>query len=235
VKQTAVLFAIVALVGCGGGSPSSPTPPVTPPPPAPVNRAPTLTSMNFAPTFGMAGMTTFSFNAAATDLDGDSLSFTWSVAGNPLTGTAGTIIFAASNTGGIPSASVTVTDGKGGSATDRRLFVLGSMTGSWLITSGPLTGSTFELTQTETGLTTGSFTLPGLGTGNTDPAQPGRITEAGALTMRVKIGRFTDFNMNGNMSTSTGRSVSGSLQGSGFTGQPFTMEATGQPVTFAAQ
>jgi len=191
--------------------------------------------MNFSPTFGMAGMTTFSFNAAATDLDGDSLSFTWSVAGNPLTGTGGTIIFAASNTGGSPVATVTVSDGKGGNVTDTRVFVLGSMTGSWMVTSGPLAGSTFDLTQTDTGLTTGSFTLPGLGTGNTDPAQPGRITEAGVLTMRVKIGRFTDFNMNGNMSTSTGRSVSGSLQGSGFTGQPFTMVATGQPVTMAAR
>lgn len=181
--------------------------------------------MNFSPTFGMAGMTTFSFNAAATDLDGDSLSFTWSLAGNAATGSSGTIIFAASNTGGSPVASVTVSDGKGGSATDTRIFVLGSMTGPWLVTSGPLIGATFNLTQTSTGLTTGTFTLPGIGSGNTDPAQPGRITEAGALSMRIKVGRFTDFNMNGNMSTSTGRSVSGSLQGSGFTGQPFTMVA----------
>jgi hypothetical protein len=69
---------------------------------------------------------------------------------------------------------------------------------------------------------TGTFSLPGIGNGNTDPAQPGRITGAAVLTMRVKIGAFTDFNMSGTMD-STGRTVSGSLQGSGFTGQPFTM------------
>jgi len=40
--------------------------------------------------------------------------------------------------------------------------------------------------------------------------------------MRVKVGPFTDFNMTGTMDP-TGRQVSGSLQGSGFTGQPFTM------------
>jgi len=39
----------------------------------------------------------------------------------------------------------------------------------------------------------------------------------------VKIGPFTDFNMNGTMDAS-GRIVSGNLQGSGFTGQPFTMQ-----------
>lgn len=221
-RNVAVLVAIGALVGCGGGSsPSSPTTPTTP---TPVNRAPTLTQMNITPSFGMAGMSTFSYNAAATDLDGDSLTYSWTIAGNPSTGTNGTIIFAASNTGDPLVASVSVSDGKGGTATDTRSFTLGSMTGSWLVTSGFLTGATFNLTQTDTGLTTGTFNLPGLGTGKTDPAEPGRITEAGALTMRVKIGRFTDFNMIGNMSTSTGRSVSGSLHGSGFSGDPFTME-----------
>jgi hypothetical protein len=68
----------------------------------------------------------------------------------------------------------------------------------------------------------GTFTLPGIGTGNTDPAEPGQITVAGNLTMRVKVGRFTDFRMEGNMD-STGTRVTGNLQGSGFTGQPFSM------------
>jgi hypothetical protein len=224
-RQCAVLFALLALVCCGSSTNTGTNPTPTPTPTPTANRAPTLTAMNFTPAFGMAGMTLFSYNASATDPDGDSLTFTWNIAGNAATGTSGTIIFAASNRGGSTSAGLTVTDGKGGTASDTRSFILGSMTGPWLITAGPLAGATFNLTQTSAGVVTGSFSLPGLGNGNTDPAQPGRITEPGTLTMRVKIGAFTDFTMTGNMSTSTGRAVSGTLQGSGFTGQPFTMTA----------
>ena len=96
------------------------------------------------------------------------------------------------------------------------------MTGAWTVTTGQLAGATFNLTQTSTGVVTGTFVLPGIGTGNTDPAQPGRIDAGATLNMRVKVGAFTDFNMIGQMDDS-GRRVNGSLQGSGFTGQPFTM------------
>lgn len=84
-----------------------------------------------------------------------------------------------------------------------------------------LQGSTFQLTQSGS-LVTGAFVLPSIGSGNTDPAEPGNINVAGSLKMRVKIGRFTDFEMRGAMDT-TGRRVSGTLHGSGFTGQPFAM------------
>ena len=217
------ITSMFSVVACGGGSSSTPTSPSTPSTPAtptPANRAPVVNSMNFAPTFGIAGLTQFSFNASASDPDGDAVSYTWDVAGNPFTGTNGTITF---SSGGSSTARLTVTDSKGATATDTRSFVVGTMSGSWLVTSGPLVGASFNLTQSATGLVTGSFSLPGIGSGNTDPAQPGRITAAAALTMRVKIGPFTDFNMNGTMDAS-GRIVSGNLQGSGFTGQPFTMQ-----------
>ena len=96
------------------------------------------------------------------------------------------------------------------------------MTGVWTVTSGLLIGATYNLTQGATGLVSGSFVLPGIGNGNTDPAQPGRIDANGAVTMRIKVAPFTDFNMTGTMDT-TGRRVTGNLQGSGFTGEPFTM------------
>lgn len=96
------------------------------------------------------------------------------------------------------------------------------MSGNWLVTTGLLVGASFALTQTTTGIVTGSFILPGIGNGNTDPAQPGTISSTGAVSMRIKVGAFTDFTMSGTMDT-TGRSVSGTLQGSGFTGQPFTI------------
>ena len=217
----AVLALTLAACGSSGGSSTPPpTAPSTPPPPAtPVNRAPVINSMNFAPVFGVMGLTTFEFNASASDPDGDAIGYAWDVAGNAFTGTNGTIVF---SSGGNGTARVTVTDTRGAAAADTRTFVVGTMTGAWRVTSGPLAGATFTLTQSTTGLVTGTFALPGIGTGNTDPAQPGRITAAAALTMRVKIAPFTDFNMSGSMD-STGRVVSGSLQGSGFTGQPFTM------------
>lgn len=216
----AVSFVVAA---CGGSTSSTPTTPTTPTAPTtpttPANRAPVINSLNFAPTFGIAGQTTYEFNASASDPDGDTISYAWDVAGNAFTGTSGTIIF---SSGGNGTARVTVSDSKGSTATDTRTFVVGTMTGNWLVTTGPLVGASFTLSQSSTGLVTGSFSLPGIGSGNTDPAQPGRITASAGLTMRVKVAPFTDFNMSGTM-TSTGRSVSGSLQGSGFTGQPFTM------------
>jgi hypothetical protein len=223
-RKALVLASALSLfiAACGGGStPAAPTTPTTPSSPTtPANRAPAINSLNFSPAFGIAGLTQFSFNASASDPDGDAVGYTWDVAGNAFTGTSGTITF---SSGGNGTARVTVSDSKGATASDSRTFVVGTMSGSWLVTTGPLVGASFTLTQSSTGLVTGSFSLPGIGSGNTDPAQPGRITSAAALTMRVKIGPFTDFNMSGTLD-STGRVVSGTLQGSGFSGQPFSMQ-----------
>ena len=169
--------------------------------------------------FGIAYLTQFSFNASASDPDGDSVSYAWDVAGNPVSGASGSMAFA---NGFTSNAKLTVTDSKGLTASDTRDFTVGSMTGVWTVTSGLLIGATYNLTQGATGLVSGSFVLPGIGNGNTDPAQPGRIDANGAVTMRIKVAPFTDFNMTGTMDT-TGRRVTGNLQGSGFTGEPFTM------------
>lgn len=218
-----VILSTTLAAACGGGSSSNnnsggtPTTPTTPT--TPQNRAPVINSMSITP-FGIGALSTFTYSASASDPDGDPVSYAWDLAGNPASGSSGTMLFTAA--GGSGTARLTVTDGRGGTTTDTRSFIVGSMTGAWQITSGPLAGASFNLTQSSTGLVTGTFSLPGIGNGNTDPAQPGRIDVNGALTMRVKVGPFTDFNMNGTM-TQTGRTVSGSLQGSGFTGQPFSM------------
>ena len=216
----AVAVVLVAFItsACGGSSSGTPTQPNTPTPPAQTNRAPSITSMSMTP-FGIQSLSQFVFTGSATDLDGDSLTYSWDIGGNPFTGTSGNLLI---NVGGAFIATLTVTDGRGGSATDSRTFVVGSMAGTWVVTSGFLQGATFNLTHSSTGQVTGSFLLPGIGSGNTDPAQPGRIDANGNLTMRVKVAPFTDFNMTGVM-TQTGRTVSGSLQGSGFSGDPFSM------------
>lgn len=207
--------------GACGGSSSSPSPssPTAPAAPVQPNRAPVINSMTFSPAFGIAYLTQFSFSAAASDPDGDTITYAWDVAGSPMAGTTGSMTFV---NGFSSTAKITVTDAKGATSSDSRDFTVGSMTGNWSVTSGLLIGSTFTLTQTSTGVVTGGFVLPGLGNGNTDPAQPGRIDSNGNLAMRIKIGWFTDFNMYGTMDQ-TGRRITGNLQGSGFTGEPFTM------------
>ena len=219
-RVASIVLTLVA-AACGGDSSGGPTQPGgggnTNPPPA-ANRAPSITAMSIT-AFGIQSLSQFAYTASATDPDGDAVTYTWDIAGNPASGSSGAFTF---SNGGSFTARVTVSDGKGGTATDTRNFVVGSMTGTWTITSGLLTGGTFTLTQSATGLVTGNFFLPGIGNGNTDPAQPGRIDVNGNLTMRVKVAPFTDFNMNGVM-TQTGATVSGSLQGSGFSGDPFTM------------
>ena len=218
-------FAIVVSLGlaaCGGGSkgasaPTTPTSPTTPT--ASTNRAPVINAINFSPAFGIMGLTTFSWDASASDPDGDAVAYSWDIAGNPHSGASGAVAF---TNGGNGVARLTVTDSRGATATDSRAFVVGDMTGTWVVTSGILSGASFRLTQSTLGTVTGSFTLPGLGSGNTDPAQPGHITAGATLSMRVKLAPFTDFNMNGTMD-GTGRRVNGSLQGSGFTGESFTL------------
>lgn len=212
----------LAVAACGGGSkgsstPTTPTSPTTPT--TPTNRAPVINSMNFAPAFGIMGLTTFVWDASASDPDGDAVSYAWDIAGNPHSGASGSVAF---TNGGNGVARLTVTDSKGATATDTRSFVVGDMTGRWAVTSGILSGASFQLTQSQLGTVTGSFSLPGLGNGTTDPAQAGHITAGATLTMRVKLAPFTDFTMNGTMDA-TGRRVNGNLQGSGFTGESFTM------------
>lgn len=212
------ITALALAAACSGGA-DTPNP-TTPVPPQPLlNRPPVIHSMSITP-FGIGGLSTFTFTASASDPDGDEVSYAWDLAGDAPTRSSGTMRFGAAGWSG--TARVTVTDSRGATATDTRPFVIGSMTGSWLITTGPLAGASFNLTQNASGLVTGTFSLPGIGNGSIDPAQPGRIDVNGTLTIRVKIGAFTDFNINGTMSQ-TGTVVSGSLQGSGFTGQPFSM------------
>jgi hypothetical protein len=224
-RKMALVALSLSLAACGssGGSSGTNTPtPTTPTPTPQANRAPVITSVTVNPSFGMADFVTFNFAAIASDLDGDSLTYSWNLAGNSRTGANASIIFA--SPGGNGQATVTVTDGKGGSASSSVNFVVGSMSGRWIMTTGPapLPGSSYQLTQSSSGLVTGTFSLPGIGNGNTDPAQPGQINSAGALTMRIKVAPFTDFTITGTMDSS-GTRVSGSVSGSGFTGQPIVL------------
>lgn len=219
--RRALLFACsVAIAGCGGSG-STPTTPSNPTPPAQQNRAPSITSVTVNPTFGVADLQRFNFTAIASDPDGDALSYTWDLAGNAATSSTPQFTFV--SPGGDGTASVTVTDGRGGSANGRVDFTVGSMSGTW-VGNGPgaLTRFGLQLTQSINGFVRGSMTVPGFNPGQVDPSQPGQIQPDGRVTMRMKVPPFTDFTFTGVMD-STGRRVTGSVSGSGFTGQPIVL------------
>jgi hypothetical protein len=219
VSLVASVFLTLVFVACGGKSGGSSTTSSPTAPSSPTNHAPGITAMSFSPVFGIMGLTKFSFSASASDPDGDAVSYAWDISGTPASGTSGSLIF---SRGGNGLARLTVTDTKGATATDTRSFVVGDMTGTWIVSSGVLTGTVFVLKQSPAGTVTGNFTIPGFGDGKTDPAEPGHITASGNLTMRVKITPFTDFTMTGTMASSGG-TVNGNLHGSGFTGESFSL------------
>jgi hypothetical protein len=202
----------------GGRTPTSPTGGGTTQ--TQQNRAPAINTLNLSPTFGIAELTRFDFNVTANDPDGDALTYTWDVAGNAFSGTSGSITF---SNGFDGTARVTVSDGKGGSISDTRTFVVGSMTGTWRGTNSTLGTFQFVLTQLG-GRINGTYSdTSTFGPGKIDPSQPGTTLTSGQVEMRTKQGIFTDFTFRGTMDQ-TGKHITGGIFGSGFTGQPFTMD-----------
>jgi hypothetical protein len=224
-KRLAPCVVILTLVACGGGNSSTPTTPSAPTPTPQSNRAPVINSMTVSPNFGIVNLTTFNYGAAASDPDGDSVTYNWNIAGNGSSSASGALVF---SNGASGTASLTVSDGKGGTATDTRPFVVGTMAGTW---TGTLIGFPFimNLAQPAGGVITGTWSQPGTGySGQLDPAAINRIDGNAAVTMRIKVtvggprGGFNDFTFTGTMEPS-GTRLTGSLNGSGFNNEPFSL------------
>lgn len=214
-RRLLIAIASTTLLGCGGGGSSTSTAP-TQTTVAPVNRAPTITAMTMTG-FGMQDLSTFTFTANASDPDGDSISYVWDIAGSAATGTSGTIRF---SSGGNGTARVTVSDGKGATATDTRPFIVGSMTGRW---TGVWAGwqMTSNLVQQSGGLVTGDY-IDQLGVGRLDPAVANTVDINGNIRLRYKSSVFSDFLFTGTMDQ-TGRRITGVVNGSGYNNYPFTI------------
>ena len=221
----AALIMLAACGGSSGGSTPTPTQPSTPAQPQ-ANRNPTINSISVNPTFGIATFTTYTFASSASDADGDTLTYTWDLAGNSRTGASQTIVF---SNGGNGVGTLTVTDGRGGSASQSVQFVSGTAGGSWTgdlpLAEGPRPLTATLSQSSTTGAVTGTWNLPARGVvGNLDPASPNAIDATGRVVLRFKVtsgGTFNDFTFTGQLSTS-GRTITGSVSGSGFAGQAVT-------------
>jgi len=240
--RSALLLVAVALSGlmlvsgCGGsdsgGSPSTPTSPTTPT--TPTNRSPVITSMTVTPAFGVSGLTAISMSGSATDADNDTVTYQWSFGGTTATGPT----VASTLTGDGPVViQLTVSDGKGGTATDSRTVTIGTMTGQWsfIFTSGcsPTTPTVLPiLTLTQFGsVVTGTLASPAAWcnvpagqTGKLDPAAPAAIDAQGNFTgARLKIGNYYDTFITGKMD-GTGRTITGTTRSVSGSTNTFTMK-----------
>jgi hypothetical protein len=219
IRSVAYFILAIVLSGCGGSSsqPSNPTGPTTP-----ANRNPTVTSVTVSPAFGVSGVTTISMSATANDADNDTVSYQWSYAG---TGSSGPTVATTLTGDGPVTIQLTVTDGKGGSASDTRTVTIGTMAGRWNFV--PAGGSPAcgrfgftvppVITMNQFGnVVTGELispaawcNVPAGQSGRFDPAAPATIDAAGNFTgARLKIGSFLDSFLTGTMD-STGRTITG--------------------------
>jgi len=140
----AVLLAATSLLACGGpeAPPPAPAPapaptpapapapapaPTPTPPPAPPtgNQPPDIVSLTAEPEKVDPGGTS-TITCAATDPDGDTLSYSWSVTGGTFSRREEVILWEAPEADGEFVISVTVKDGKGGIAEKQLTIIVGS-------------------------------------------------------------------------------------------------------------
>lgn len=218
-------FALSVACGTSGGGPTGPG--------LSSNRAPVVTSTNVSPLFGVSGLTTITMQASATDADGDGLTYSWSFGSASASGAS----TSAKITGdGAVEVRLTVSDGKGGTATSSRTVTIGTMTGSWDFVGGSCGNgagerpAVFVLTQTGTSVNgvlnfpTYWCNVPPGAHGEISPAAPGTIDASGNFELvRVPVGSFLDARLFGGKMSETGRVVTGRIYQSGFNGETFTL------------
>jgi hypothetical protein len=134
------------------------------------NTAPTLSGILASPTIGLAGSSTITFTAQASDPDGDSLSYSWDFgSGAPMSTSANpTVVF---NNAGTFDVRLSVSDGSS-SVSANTTVTIRSMTATW--TESDLFGGTYVLTQSGTSITGtySDFDGPGTVSGSVSTTSP---------------------------------------------------------------
>ena len=148
-----VLALVLAVGGCHSGTPVTPNPPPaaaaspTPnPPTAAPNRPPTATISDWQPrTPAVVGGTRVGFGTKASDPDGDRLTYSWDF--DDGTTDSGEALFHVFNKEGVFTVTLTVSDGRGGVATDQVQVRARSIVGDWRIENAmhiPMTASIWQ-------------------------------------------------------------------------------------------
>jgi hypothetical protein len=181
-----------------------------------------------SPSWGIADVQSFEYRAAATDADGDSLTYRWEFgSGVVVTNLAVVSLTFPSPANGSPLVSsptvlLNVQDGKGGIASATVPTVsLATGSGNWTISSGPLTGGFLALVQFPDGSLRGAYQLPGDSneTLGASTADEGSVAAGGVVRLPLRRGSAPILAL-GQMDQS-GRVISGTL--SGAVSGPFTM------------
>jgi hypothetical protein len=116
------MLAVVAVFGSAcGGAPTEPTDTEQ------TNRNPVINSLSGNPSSIVTGDIS-RITCAASDPDGDQLSYNWSATGGSITGTAEIVNWTAPGTAGTYSISATVTDGRGGTAIESYTITVTAVT-----------------------------------------------------------------------------------------------------------
>jgi hypothetical protein len=185
------------------------------------SHAPTVAQVTALPTSGLQSGTAFSFSAAASDEDGDSLTYNWSFGdGGTATGLTATHVY------GIPgsfNATVTVSDGKKETSGSAGVTVR-ALTGTWNGVFFRVLNATITVTQTGSTFN-GTYrdTLLGAGTvsaGTIGLLAPG-IQAPGVVVFTVTLPGFTPFTFTGKITDAN--TLEGVVNGSDFVNEPWTL------------
>jgi hypothetical protein len=229
---------------CGKGTPAAPSPQQNNPPPAAGNHAPAIAVLNVSPLFGIGSLTPINLQGQASDEDKDPLTYSWTVT-DAASGVIGSFSGSAV-TAAIPTtarstkaiAHLTVTDGRGGTATaDSAEFLVGTMTNTWEVRSSSIPGTVLfylRLIQDASGKVTGTVAdANGAEIGHTDPAGQARIDASGNVTgLRLKFNSGADVTLAGRLvpSAAATSEVDGTFtntnavfSGRAINGRPFTL------------
>lgn len=224
------LSIVIVAAACGGsGTPTTPAQRAA-------NRNPVIAAVNVEPTFGVAYLTTFTASAQASDPDGDPLTYTWvvtdSARGQVLSSAGSEIRSAFPMALYAATARLTVTDGRGGSATrDSVTFVNGSADNEWMATSSAFPGTALfyvRLQQDSVGGLAGQLlTSGGAFVGSVDS---GRIEAQGSVMLRLRFNSGVAFTISGQMQRNGFQilgnftNTTATLNGRPLNGLPVTLE-----------